>query len=70
MQVKNREWSYYSFNARYKKLPFFLINTLLFYIPLLASRYILQNNETFSNLSVTIVSQKYQEFSMQIENHE
>jgi hypothetical protein len=26
--------------------------------------------ETFSNLSVAIVSQKYQEFSMQVENHE
>ncbi len=33
-------------------------------------RYILKNNETFSNLSVMIVSQKYQEFSMQVENRE
>ena len=33
-------------------------------------RYILKNNETFSNLWVTIVSQKYQEFSMQVENCE
>ncbi len=31
---------------------------------------ILKNNETFSNLSVMIVSQKYQEFSMQEENCE
>ncbi len=36
----------------------------------LESRYILKNNETFSNLSVAIVSQKYQEFSMQVENWE
>jgi hypothetical protein len=36
----------------------------------LESWYILKNNETFFNLSVTIVSQKYQEFSMQVENHE
>ncbi len=33
-------------------------------------RYILKNNETFSNLSVAIVSQKYQEFSMQVKNRE
>ncbi len=46
------------------------MNTLLLYIPLLALQYILKNNETFSNLSVTIISQKYSEFSMQIENHE
>ncbi len=32
--------------------------------------YILKKNETFSNLSVAIVSQKYQEFSMQVENRE
>ncbi len=36
----------------------------------LETRYILKNNETFSNLSVTIISQKYQEFSMQVENCE
>ncbi len=36
----------------------------------LESRYILKNNETFSNLSVTIISQKYREFSMQVENRE
>jgi hypothetical protein len=35
-----------------------------------SSRYILKNNETFLNLSVAIVSQKYQEFSMQVENCE
>ncbi len=29
-------------------------------------QYILKNNETFSNPSVAIVSQKYQEFSMQV----
>jgi hypothetical protein len=29
-----------------------------------------KNIETFSNLSVAIVSQKYQEFSMQVENRE
>ena len=52
------------------KLPLFLIDTLLLYIPLLATRYFLKNNETFSNLSVTIVAEKYQEFSMQIENYE
>ena len=51
-------------------LPIFLINTLLLYIPLLALQYILKNNETFSNLSVMIVSQKYQEFSIQVENRE
>jgi hypothetical protein len=28
-------------------------------------RYIVKNNETFSNLSVAIVSQKYQEFSIE-----
>ncbi len=33
-------------------------------------RYILKNNETFSNLSVAIVSQKCWEFSMQVENRE
>jgi hypothetical protein len=33
-------------------------------------RYILKNNETFSNLSVAIVSQKYREFSMQVKNRE
>jgi hypothetical protein len=33
-------------------------------------RYILKNNVTFSNLSVAIVSQKYREFSMQVENRE
>ncbi len=32
--------------------------------------YILKNNETFSNLSDAIISQKYQEFSMQLENRE
>ncbi len=31
----------------------------------LESRYIVKNNETFSNLSVAIVSQKYQEFSIE-----
>ena len=36
----------------------------------LESRYILKNNETFSNLSVAIVSQKYQVFSIQVENRE
>ncbi len=36
----------------------------------LESRYILKNNETFSNLSVAIVSQKYREFSLQVENRE
>ncbi len=36
----------------------------------LESWYILKNNETFSNLSVAIISQKYQEFSMQEENRE
>ncbi len=36
----------------------------------LESRYILKNNKTFSNLSVAIVSQKYREFSMQVENRE
>ncbi len=36
----------------------------------LESQYILKNNETFSNLSVTIFSKKYQEFSIQVENHE
>ncbi len=36
----------------------------------LESQYILKNNETFSNLSVTIVSQKYRDFSMQEENCE
>ncbi len=30
----------------------------------------LKNIETFPNLSVAIVSQKYQEFSMQVENRE
>jgi hypothetical protein len=29
-----------------------------------------KNIETFANLSVAIVSQKYQEFSMQVENRE
>jgi hypothetical protein len=29
-----------------------------------------KNIKTFSNLSVAIVSQKYQEFSMQVENRE
>jgi hypothetical protein len=29
-----------------------------------------KNIETFSNLSVAIISQKYQEFSMQVENSE
>ncbi len=33
-------------------------------------QYFLKNNETFSNFSVAIVSQKYQEFSIQVENHE
>jgi hypothetical protein len=33
-------------------------------------QYILKNNETFSNFSVAIVSQKYREFSMQVENRE
>ncbi len=33
-------------------------------------QYILKNNETFSNLSVAIDSQKYWEFSMQVENRE
>ncbi len=32
--------------------------------------HILKNNETFSNLSDTIVSQKDREFSMQVENCE
>ena len=36
----------------------------------LESRYTLKNNETFSNLSFAIVSQKCQEFSMQVENRE
>ncbi len=36
----------------------------------LESQYILKNIETFSNLSVALVSQKYQEFSMQVENCE
>ncbi len=36
----------------------------------LESWYILKNNETFSNLSVAIFSQKYQEFSLQVENCE
>ncbi len=36
----------------------------------LESRYILKNIETFSNLSIANVSQKYQEFSMQVENCE
>jgi hypothetical protein len=52
------------------KYLFLVINTLLLYTSLLASQYILKNNETFSNLSVTIVSQKYREFSMQVENCE
>jgi hypothetical protein len=29
-----------------------------------------KNIETFSNISVAIISQKYQEFSMQVENRE
>ncbi len=33
-------------------------------------RYFLKNIETFSNLSIAIVSQKYREFSMQVENCE
>ena len=32
----------------------------------LESRYILKKNETFSNLSVAIFSQKYREFSLQV----
>jgi hypothetical protein len=36
----------------------------------LESQYILKNNETFSNLSTVILSQKYQKKSMQVENRE
>ncbi len=36
----------------------------------LESRYFLKNNETFSNLLVVIVSQKYWEYSMRVENRE
>ncbi len=32
--------------------------------------YLIKNIETLSNLQVAIVSQKYREFSMQVENRE
>ncbi len=47
-----------------EQLNYFLKETAL------ETWYILKNNETFSKLSVAIVSQKYQEFSMQVENCE
>ncbi len=47
-----------------EQLNYFLKETAL------ESRYILKNYETFSNISVMIVSQKCWEFSMQVENRD
>ena len=52
----------------FSKTLFYFILLALTKETALELRYILKNNETFSNLSVAIVSQKNWEFSMQIEN--